>query len=204
MKDKRQRMAFTWPYGDPQMFAYMLSAVAATGYNNQPNSSQMQPVMQPIQSYESQQQDLLKHKNSTPKLVINTEADNQLNLSIKTPSPNVSISSSSSLSSSCSSSSANISTTPTKKLNLSDDKKISSPISLYIPSTQNIFTRPNYEQSPALLDSSFNQYRNNLLVPPPGLHVPHPVSFKSPAFGLANNDQQSFRPIDNGFSYLNY
>jgi hypothetical protein len=35
MKDKRQRMAFTWPYGDPQMFAYMLNAVAATGYGQQ-------------------------------------------------------------------------------------------------------------------------------------------------------------------------
>ena len=38
MKDKRQKMAFNWPYGDPQMFAYMLSAVAAsTGYMN-PNA----------------------------------------------------------------------------------------------------------------------------------------------------------------------
>jgi hypothetical protein len=35
MKDKRQRIAFTWPYGDPQMLAYMISAVAATsGYAN--------------------------------------------------------------------------------------------------------------------------------------------------------------------------
>ncbi len=30
MKDKRQKMAFTWPYGDPQMFMHMLSAVAAS------------------------------------------------------------------------------------------------------------------------------------------------------------------------------
>ena len=40
MKDKRQRMAFTWPYGDPQMFAYMLSAVAATGYGTMPQQQQ--------------------------------------------------------------------------------------------------------------------------------------------------------------------
>lgn len=33
MKDKRQRMAFNWPYGDPQMLAYMLSAVAASNYS---------------------------------------------------------------------------------------------------------------------------------------------------------------------------
>jgi hypothetical protein len=32
MKDKRQRMAFQWPYADPQMLAYMISAVAANNY----------------------------------------------------------------------------------------------------------------------------------------------------------------------------
>ena len=40
MKDKRQRMAFTWPYGDPQMLAYMISAVAASSYGGgNPNSN---------------------------------------------------------------------------------------------------------------------------------------------------------------------
>ena len=29
MKDKRQRMAMMWPYGDPSFYAYMLSAAAA-------------------------------------------------------------------------------------------------------------------------------------------------------------------------------
>jgi hypothetical protein len=42
MKDKRQRMAFSWPYGDPQMFAYMLSAVAATGYGSIQQQNQQQ------------------------------------------------------------------------------------------------------------------------------------------------------------------
>ena len=46
MKDKRQRMAFTWPYGDPQMFAYMLSAVAATGYGSIQQQQQQQQNQQ--------------------------------------------------------------------------------------------------------------------------------------------------------------
>ena len=64
MKDKRQRMAFTWPYGDPQMFAYMLSAVAATGYgsnsspstNVHPNMSHYMPAAHHQQQQQQQQQ----------------------------------------------------------------------------------------------------------------------------------------------------
>lgn len=39
MKDKRQRMAIAWPYGDPQLFALMLNAVA-----NQPITSPQTPL----------------------------------------------------------------------------------------------------------------------------------------------------------------
>jgi hypothetical protein len=42
MKDKRQRMAFNWPlaYGDPQMLAYMLQAVAQSAYSGSSNTNQ--------------------------------------------------------------------------------------------------------------------------------------------------------------------
>ena len=228
MKDKRQRMAFTWPYGDPQMFAYMLSAVAATGYNNASNptnTSQMPQVLTSalnnsningqfnIEPHLQQQQFEMNNKPKANKLTVNTESDNQLNLSVKTPSPNASISSSSSISSSCSSSSVNLTNTPTKKQS-TDDKSnksnLASPISLYIPNSQNVYSNLKYDS----LESNLNQFRNNLLIPPPAppalMSTPHPVSFKSPAFGLANLEQPSFASTNsdcstnNSFSYLNY
>lgn len=237
MKDKRQRMAFTWPYGDPQMFAYMLSAVAATGYNNPSslnnnNAPPMPQVLNPALNngqfnIEPQSVEFGKPaKIASAKLTVNTEADTRLNLSVKTPSPNASISlaSSSSLSSSScsntSSSATNLThtTTPFKK-SLTDDKStnksnLASPISLYIPNS-------HHQQAPSVystlkydsLEANLNQFRNNLLIappPPPALmSTPHPVSFKSPAFGLANLEQASFSSssdcsTNNSFSYMNY
>lgn len=39
MKDKRQRMALTWPYADPHFAAYMFAAAAtAAAYGHQPTS----------------------------------------------------------------------------------------------------------------------------------------------------------------------
>ena len=110
MKDKRQRMAFSWPYGDPQMFAYMLSAVAATGYNpiaptfhpqqaqpHSPSIVQQQinaaamaaaaaNVPQPNRpTQQQQQQPQLQQMNSIQsKISINTDSTNiplQLNIS---------------------------------------------------------------------------------------------------------------------------
>lgn len=234
MKDKRQRIAFTWPYGDPQMFAYMLSAVAASanGSNNHVNNN-LQLIPPPIAaalhsqnlntSFESphQQPDIKQQQQNktTNKLTINTDTENQLNLNIKTPSPNVSLSSSS-FSSSCSSSS-NLSQTPSKKQNSTPSSTshqisgLTSPISLYIPQTSNSIANNNVYQRQSAHENtsnSINQFRNNLLVPPQfnmsaqsAASVPlvHPVSFKSPAFGLANVEQ-SFNSIDSsntsGFS----
>lgn len=34
MKDKRQRMALTWPYADPHFAAYMFAAAATAAYGN--------------------------------------------------------------------------------------------------------------------------------------------------------------------------
>ena len=125
MKDKRQRMAFNWPYGDPQMLAYMLSAVAANTYG--PNV----PVMPSRE---------------------------------KTPSPQ---STSSSLSSGPiypSFQTEHINTSPV----------LSSPISLYIPSSASLAAQTNFDQSFQRPNYQLN-FQNNA------------VSFKSPAFGLADS-----------------
>ena len=224
MKDKRQRMAFTWPYGDPQMFAYMLSAVAATANGTVNNNVQLIPppaiaatfhsqnLNASSQESQHQQQPEVKQQQqhkTTNKLTINTDTENQLNLNIKTPSPNVSLSSSS-FSSSCSSSS-NLSQTPSKKQNSTPSSTnhqisgLTSPISLYIPHSNatNVYQQRQSAQENSA--NSLNQFRNNLLVAPqfnmsaqPAVApLLHPVSFKSPAFGLANiEQQQSFNSLD--------
>ncbi|CAF0865804.1 unnamed protein product [Brachionus calyciflorus] len=135
MKDKRQRMAFNWPYGDPQMLAYMLSAVAANSYG----ASQTNVPM-----------------SSTPN---NQEP-------VKTPSPT------------SSNSSNNTSHYPYDFINTN----LSSPISLYIPSqlnsNQNI---NNYDQSLLRPNFQYPVTTSNTTTT-----TATAVSFKSPAFGLAD------------------
>lgn len=131
MKDKRQRMAFNWPYGDPQMLAYMLSAVAANTYG--PSV----PVMSTPNSHES----------------------------AKTPSPR-----------STSSSASSGPIYPSFQTDLTSPPGLSSPISLYIPNSSAAPLANTFDQSSLLRQNyplSFNQ--NNA------------VSFKSPAFGLADS-----------------
>lgn len=126
MKDKRQRMAFNWPYGDPQMLAYMLSAVAANTYG--PNVSAM------------------ANGNCREKI----------------PSPQ---STSSSISSGT--------FYPSFQTDLNASSVLSSPISLYIPSS-NLAPQANFDQSFQRPNYQVN-FANNA------------VSFKSPAFGLADS-----------------
>ena len=106
MKDKRQRMAFTWPYGDPQVLAYMLSAVAASGYNNGgtmpmqslPNSNefsnQNQQINIPFQTQSQKNECSLDQVKSNEPINSNyssgpiiNEMQIPLHLNIKTPSP---------------------------------------------------------------------------------------------------------------------
>lgn len=127
MKDKRQRMAFNWPYGDPQMLAYMLSAVAANTYG----------VSQPMAS--------------TP------------NEAIKTPSPN---------SSNSSVSSGTLFPPHYQTNDFGTSTGLASPISLYIPNS-NSNQQGGFDQS--LLRANYQIQH----------HQTAAVSFKSPAFGLA-------------------
>lgn len=163
MKDKRHRMAFNWPY-DPNMFMQMLNAVAATGYNNSNN----------INNNIQQQKQTNFITDSKSKLMVNTESSSS---SSDDKTSNVS---------SCSSKSSS-SNTPLKQTE-NQIGLLTSPISLYMPhnpaaitATQNVYSniRNNFERN------------NNLLVSPvASIANVGPVSFKSPAFGLANNMEQ--------------
>lgn len=189
MKDKRQRMAFTWPYADPQLFAYMLSAVAATGYS-QPPSNMPQPMNVPPQQQMMPQQvsAAAPHRqapiipvpnNINSKISINTDnmqcgSINPLQLNISTPSPK----------------------SPVTQ---------STPISNLISTTSALQKHVNgadpYDFGPF---QAQNMISPNLSFPnscfmPGGHHVSsqmylkkaNAVSFKSPAFGLANIDHSA-------------
>ncbi|RNA31189.1 segmentation even-skipped [Brachionus plicatilis] len=131
MKDKRQRMAFNWPYGDPQMLAYMLSAVAANTYGP------TVPMMSTPSGHEG----------------------------VKTPSPR---STSSSLSSG--------SMYPSFQADFAATSALASPISLYIPSSS-VPPHSGFDQSLLRQNYQVNFTQNNA------------VSFKSPAFGLADSSR---------------
>lgn len=253
MKDKRQRMAFAWPYGDPQVLAYMLSAVAASGYNSNGNvpiqnseyllktngfnndTSQHHQTNISFQS-ESQRPEAslsqLKANETVNYNPIMNEMQMPLHLNIKTPSPNsTNLSESTPFSSSSSLSSAhyvqsingnqtqNQNSTPfhtfSQNLNSTMNTKIPpesiSPISLFIPNSK---PYSNYDSQLNLLlkpNQAINQSK-------PIMTTPSSLSFKSPAFGLAdsspnaNSDIGQFNnnsnllhtrleaPLDSGYS----
>lgn len=237
MKDKRQRMAFTWPYGDPSMLAYMISAVAATGYgsgsaipniqnpasNANPTFHQSNMVNQNKpqnlqQNYNEITTDGARQEQIGSKICVPSEM--QLHLSIKTPSPNSSASSSSSVSSSPSVAVGNLSSNFIQSQYTADQNlkapsnNLASPISLYIPNqqqSQNLYTNlanniGNYDSTKfnnnLLLKS--NQYEQlqpcsqsmfsnqNIIFRQMNMSASActPVSFKLPAFGLADNTEK--------------
>jgi len=220
MKDKRQRMAFAWPYGDPQMLAYMISAVAATsGYASSASSTAaMQSIQQNIVGNQCEMS-----KNSSPfdnrslsssKLKPANNNNNNSLMSNKI-SPN-----SSRPTSSCSSTSSNFVSSNSQQVDQVESQQqqikhqhlaynpsassssiplgLTSPISLYIPNNTNphqqtIYQNIKLNNNPNdLNDLSLNQLNNLITKSVQHQQSPNvgaPVSFKSPAFGLANIEQ---------------
>ena len=228
MKDKRQKMSFTWPYGDPQMFAYMLSAVAASsGFTNPnqlpvmlpghpypqiPNTNHHIHLQQQAQQYNTtfNNQTLNNNKHFTlndSKLTINTEIQSQF--SAKTPSPN--ILSSSSLSSSSSSSITHENSNDLIKISQPQPGftplGISSPQTpFFIPtsSSPKIFQNSNIKQLSNMIYENHSQGLLSKSSPHTGTHTKNNISFKSPAFGLANIEQHNLTNtpplIENSFT----
>ena len=198
MKDKRQKVAFTWPYGDPHMFAYMLSAVAASNYpngNNRPD----------LETPDNHSKSLQDHNNF---------------LLMSTYSPYSSKSSLSPSSSPSEPSSSPSSTNSSPLLLPKRSDPLISPISLCIPQPQQQ-SEPHYfnYQQQMYHQQQTNPYMNNqFLLMNQGLNhgfnMNHlnqfhqqqqqqqqqatvqpidqaPVSFKLPAFGLADDSSHT-------------
>ncbi len=240
MKDKRQRMAFTWPYGDPQVLAYMLSAVAASGYNSGGNvpiqslpsanefSNQNQQNNIPFQSQSQKNECSLDQVKSHEPINSNyssgpimNEMQIPLHLNIKTPSPNTTHLSESYSSSSSSFTSSHYmpingvlashqNSTPfhnfSNTMYSTSNNKISSesisPISLFIPNSSKQYS--NYDSQFNLLIKP-NQTSNQNKNIPSFMPASSSLSFKSPAFGLADSSVKPNLPIDqqiNGNSNL--
>ena len=177
------------------MFAYMLSAVAASGYANTNQLPNILPTAPLSQTYNFQQQqehlqnqslsNNTKNLNET-KLTVNTELASHLN--IKTPSPNTSTSSVSS--SSSSSSSLNHENDIIKIAQYQNHSTGFLPVNnLCIPSTSS----PNFYLNLKPFDNNTGIYEtqtNGLLSKSAQINCPanknNNISFKSPAFGLAN------------------
>ena len=225
MKDKRQRMAFTWPYGDPQVLAYMLSAVAASGYNRNGNiSSQSVESTNGFNNNQHQQSNISLHSEPKQKEVyldqakvneplninyssgpIMNDIQMPLHLNIKTPSPNsTNFSEPTSFSSSSSFSTSNYmpmnsiiqhqNSTPfhtfSHNLNSTFNNKISSesisPISLFIPNNSTTYSNCDPQLNLLLKPNQIiNQNKTNIMTTPSSL------SFKLPAFGLADLSSNS-------------
>ena len=244
MKDKRQRMAFTWPYGDPQMLAYMLSAVAASGYaaagtSTLPNMIILPPAQAASNPIVFQNQHQLNNasfqtqqtKRETPENTyfqsdastnVSTYSDlNEmqlpLHLNIKTPSPNLTELNPGESIPSFSSMSSSFTGTNNQSLNsilvhhqgnnqnqnnstsfnaYSNNNKmgseLTSPISLFIPNTFKSQSYPNYDSQLNLLLKSNNGNtcinQSKIISNNSGASS---LSFKSPAFGLANESANS-------------
>jgi hypothetical protein len=236
MKDKRQRMAFAWPYGDPQMLAYMISAVAATsGYGSSASSTTAIQSIQ--QNLAGNHCEMNKHfssidasnrtaSSSKPK---STHSNNNSVMSSKL-SPN-----SSRPLSSCSSTSSNFVSSNTQQVDQAESQQqqmkhphlsynsstssssiplgLTSPISLYIPNNSNPNQQIVYQNMKLnnnqneLNDLSLNQLNSLISKSVQHQHqqspiVGAPVSFKSPAFGLANIEQASL--FHNHHLHLNH
>ena len=228
MKDKRQRMAFTWPYGDPQMLAYMISAVAASGYGG-PNQ-----IMPNAPTPPGLNQNKMVFKQTQP-TTNDLQGPNKLSVSteMQIPSPNTS-SSPSLLESSSSSASSSLNSAHTafpsfNNLNSMQQSQLVSPISLYIPNqpAHNVYSaKPSQELKqtnvysgntgayvdPSQLNLSLllkhQSNTNQAMINGAKTTAPNvPLSFKSPAFGLAgsimNSQQNAFNTdslISNGLA----
>jgi len=187
MKDKRQKMAFNWPYGDPQMFMHMLSAVAASSnYNSSTIASNQNHQLSPqVNQYHCS-------KPEVPKSDLLLMSSPQFNGSFGKSS----LSPSSEVSSSSICSSADSSPGLTKSKQASDS--LVSPISLHIPGMQTSGNFYNYQQQlphQYMANPYGPQFVGNQIMPPnfaqhsAGMFVDSSsVSFKLPAFGLGQND----------------
>ncbi len=186
MKDKRQKMAFNWPYGDPQMFMHMLSAVAAsTNYNSNNTSNSHQT------SSEAGQYQCPKLEASKNELLLMSSPQFNRSFTKSSLSPSSEVSSSSACSSTDSS--------PALKAKQTSENLIS-PISLHIPSMQapshfyNYPQPPVHQYMPSPYGAQFaisNHVMPTVFTPHqhPGMFVDSSsVSFKLPAFGLGNNE----------------
>jgi hypothetical protein len=207
MKDKRQRMAFNWPYGDPQMLAYMISAVAANNYSANPmqhlSSNPMAAVAALHQSSLAMQQQQQQHNQQNPKNDRSNNESNSNSTNIKTPSPNTSNLSSASCSSlstttASSASASNMSfngQTQPHCANSSYDTSsansanvpigLASPISLYIPNHAGLANTPTstYSTQTAQHNPMFKpemygyDLNSSLLLRPNAMMVQQPPSF---------------------------
>lgn len=228
MKDKRQRMAFNWPYGDPQMLAYMLSAVAASTYSSSTASNagsqaqhfssvNVQPPMAATSPpvLNSQQHHHHHHQpSSTPKT----------NPMLASQAAQKSLTTSDVINNNSSSSPSPIYQTyhhqnyMSQMMDMAAAAGLASPISLYIPSsggqhslqipplvsssTSSIvndphphkidnmpfLASPGFPPNGSLLKPSIESVSKSSFVSSNSSVSSNPVSFKSPAFGLANLD----------------
>ena len=192
MKDKRQRMAFNWPYGDPQMLAYMLSAVAANNYGSNPAMSSSANPMATMAALHHQSISHAAFSSTVSKSPSETTST-----STKNPSANTSNLSSNSTSSFSSTSSSNYTSLPAHHDTM--PVSLASPISLYIPSqvtnSADTFSPPPQQQQQQPTGVCYD-LNSSLLLRPKSLsfemfksqQMAGNVSFKSPAFGLATNN----------------
>lgn len=216
MKDKRQKMAFTWPYGDPQMFMHMLSAVAASNnYSNNPRPVDQAPDMEELSAARNYMANLHNQQQESKPL---SQHQNLLLMS-SLPQHNSSFKSSVSPSLQSESECSSTGSSPSIKAKESQLSESISPISLYIPSKpmeeQHIQQQSDHKVEPQQhQQQQFYNYPQQMpgypyatsspffMMNAPMLQHNHqspmqqqqpplaPVSFKLPAFGLGSSEDE--------------